>query len=255
MKKVLQALFALSILFPIGFLVLLSFGKNWAYPQVLPESFSATSWSTLFTSDSSLCSSFIMSVGISVSVGMAVTLLSFVTSRYVAYSKFRGQFMLLAYLPYVIAPVILAATLQYFFILLDLSATVTGVLLAQFFIAYPFGVIILNNFWNQKMQAIEELSATLGSSKRQTWIKVLLPISKSALLLCFFQTFLISWFEYGLTSLIGVGAVKTLTIRVFGFVNEANIFYAALASCLLILPPMLLIWFNKRYIFSTDTVI
>ncbi len=255
MKKALQILFAISIIFPIGFLLVLSFGRNWSYPAILPETLSGTNWATIFDSDSSLLETFFLSLVISISVATTVTFFSFITSKFIAYSKYRSQFMLLAYLPYVIAPVILAATLQYFFILGSLSGTIGGVLLAQFFIAYPFGVIILNNFWNHKMRSIEELAATLGSNKRQTWLKVLLPVSKTALLLCFFQTFLISWFEYGLTSLIGVGVVKTLTIKVFGFVNEANIFYAALASCLLIIPPMILIWLNKRYIFSTETVV
>jgi len=52
------------------------------------------------------------------------------------------------------------------------------------------------------------------------------------LLLCFFQTFLLSWFQYGLTMLVGGGQVKTLPLKVYDFVWEANVFYAALASCL-----------------------
>ncbi len=70
------------------------------------------------------------------------------------------------------------------------------------------------------------------------------------LLICFFQTFLISWFQYGLTLLIGAGKVQTLPIKVYDYVNEANIFYAAMASCLLILPPAALLWVNKRFVFN-----
>jgi len=254
MKKMLQLFFAISIVFPVAFLAVLSFGKNWTYPDLLPSTLNAANWAAIVKLDTGLFQSFLTSLCISVFVGVGSTALSFITSKFIAYSRYRSIFILIAYLPYVIAPVILAATLQYYFIVLDLAGSIGGVLLAQFFIAYPFGVIILNNFWNHKIRAIEELAATLGATKRQLWLKVLLPISKTALLLCFFQTFLISWFEYGLTSVIGLGVVKTLSINVFGFVNEANIFYAALASCLLIAPPMVLIWFNKRYIFSTDTV-
>ena len=99
------------------------------------------------------------------------------------------------------------------------------------------------------MQELEALSYTLGGSRWQTFRKVLLPLSKNAMLLCFFQVFLISWFEYGLTNLIGVGKIKTLTVSVFNFINEANIFYAALACCLLVFPPMILLYINKRFIF------
>jgi putative spermidine/putrescine transport system permease protein len=64
--------------------------------------------------------------------------------------------------------------------------------------------------------------------------------------LCFFQSFLVSWFEYGLTQFIGLGKVKTLTVMVFNFINEANLFYAALACVLLVLPPIVLLYMNKK---------
>jgi len=83
---------------------------------------------------------------------------------------------------------------------------------------------------------------------------VLIPMSKLALLICFFQTFLISWFEYGLSSVIGLGQVRTLTIAVYQYIGESNQFVAALASCLIALPPLLLLWFNQRFVFRQSTV-
>src|SRR5262249_62243642 len=76
--------------------------------------------------------------------------------------------------------------------------------------------------------------------------RALLPLSRGALLLCFFQTFLISWFQYGLTILIGGGAVETLPMKVYDYVNEGNPAYAALAGCLLVVPPVALLWINRR---------
>lgn len=70
--------------------------------------------------------------------------------------------------------------------------------------------------------------------------------------MCFFQAFLISWFEYGLTTLIGIGKVQTLTVKVFQYIGEANIFHAALASLLLALPPAGLLWVNKQVLFKTS---
>lgn len=179
-----------------------------------------------------------------------VTLASFITSKHIAFSRWREQWLLLAYAPYVFAPVILGACLQFFFLKFGLSGNIYGVLLAQLFITYPFGIILFSGFWNQQMRAMEQLVATLGGNTLQTYIKVLLPIAKGALLICFFQTFLISWFEYGLTVIIGVGKVQTLTVKVFQYVNEANIFYAALASCLLVVPPIILLWLNRKFIFT-----
>lgn len=251
MKKLWQVLFAVSVVFPIIFLLILSLGKGWTYPDLLPSNWTATNWTGTWTSNNNLGVIFSTSLGISLTIAFVTTVLAYFTSKHIAYSNYRNQLMLLAYLPYVLAPVILAATLQFYFIYADISGTMGGIMLGQFFIAYPFGVIIMNSFWNEKTRAIEELAQTLGSGSWNTFKNVMLPISKNALLLCFFQTFLVSWFEFGLTRLLGVGTTPTLTVSVFGFVNEANIFYAALACCLLILPPMILIWINKRFIFRT----
>jgi putative spermidine/putrescine transport system permease protein len=69
------------------------------------------------------------------------------------------------------------------------------------------------------------------------------------LLIAFFQSFLISWFEFGLTNYIGGGQVQTLTLRVYQYIGEANIHLAALSSLLLVIPPLILLWLNKRFIF------
>ena len=117
-------------------------------------------------------------------------------------------------------------------------------------IAYPFAVIICTGHWNEELRSMEQLVLTLGGSQIDAYKRVILPVSKGILLVCFFQTFLISWFEYGLTTLLGVGKVQTLTLKVYQFVNEANPYLAALASWLLFIPPAILLWINKRFVFT-----
>ncbi|MGB3590151.1 MAG: ABC transporter permease [Nonlabens sp.] len=255
MRRVLQILFAATVAFAIVFLLVLSLGRGWSYPQLLPAVLSLDNWRLIFSADHFLFSTIVQSLLISLSVALLATSLAFVTSKTIAYSNNRNKWMLLAYIPYVLSPVILAATLQFYFVYLGASASVVGVMLAQFSIVFPFSVIILSNFWNEKIRSLEQLALTLGSTKAQVLRHVLIPVSKGALLLCFIQAFLVSWFEFGLTNLIGVGSVQTLTIKVFSYVNEANIYNAALASCLLILPPMLLIWVNKRFVFSEEIAV
>lgn len=252
MRKILQAFFVAGVILPITFLIMMSLGKHWIFPDIFPEQLTSYNWSVLFNADSELLNSFLISLTLSLSVATISTAAAFLVSRYIARSVHRNLLLLFAYIPYVLSPVILAATILYFFVITDLSGSIAGVLIAQFLIAFPFGVIICNNFWNDKIRILEEQSMTLGASSTVSFFRVLVPLARNVLLLCFFQTFLISWFEFGLTTLIGVGAVKTLPISVFAYINEAGIFFAALASCLLILPPMILIWVNKRFIFNTQ---
>lgn len=251
MKKLLfNLLISILILIPFAVLLMLSFGRNWAYPNVFPAVWTIKNWTVLLAANSDLSRSLVLSLFISLIIATVVTALSFITSKHIALSRFRNRWLLLAYFPYIFAPVILGACLQVLFLRMDLSGNLGGVMLAQLFISYPFGIILFMGFWNERMSSMEQLVATLGGNAFQTYLKVLLPVAKNALLICFFQTFLISWFEYGLTTVIGVGKVQTLTVKVFQYVNEANIFYAALASILLVGPPILLLWLNKKFIFT-----
>jgi len=232
--------------------LVLSLGRQWIFPNLFPQELSFLNWETIQNTETDFLMVFVRSLLISITVSFVVTGFSFLISKSIAYSKFKTAFLFLAYIPYLLSPVIMAVLFHYFFIISNLTGTIFGVLIAQFLVALPFGIIIFSSFWNQNIKAIEQLSYNLGSSSKQTYLKVLLPISKNTLLLCFFQIFLISWFEYGLTNLIGTGKIKTLTISVFKFINEANIFYASFASILLVIPPIILVYINKKMLFFAE---
>lgn len=249
-KPVILSLFVASILFPFVYLVLLSLSSGWTFPDVLPSYFGVQNWTKLFTSESSLLASFGLSVLISLSVAVASTLSGFFISRSVAYHPNSRLFTLLSYFPYVLAPVVFAVCLSFFFLKVGLFGKIGGVVIAQFMIAFPYALIFFTSFWGENIRQYEDLVATLGGNWQQTFFRVLLPMARGMLLVCFFQTFLISWFEYGLTSIIGIGKVQTLTIKVFLFIKEANFYYGAMSCCLLIFPPVLLLYLNKRYVFN-----
>ncbi len=248
----LRALVFLLVLFPFLFLLTLSLGRQWTFPVLLPREWSIANWVAALGQRGDLGQSLLLSLGLALSVAALSTAFGFLTSKALSEHP-RGRLLLgAAYLPYVFAPVILAAVLQVFFLRLGLTGRPGGVLLGQLLIAYPFAVILFSSFWNERMRAFGQLAATLGASRLQAYRLVLLPLARGPLLITFFQTFLISWFEYGLTVLLGVGKVQTLPVKVFQFVNEANIYYAALAGLLLALPPTVLLWVNKQWVFREE---
>ena len=249
-KPFILTLLVVLIVFPFAYMVLLSMASEWRFPDVLPNYFGFRNWRQIFSSETGLISSFASVGSYFVSVAFTSTLSGFLISRSVSYHPRKRLLTLLTYFPYILAPVVFAACLSYFFLKTGLFGSTTGVIVAQFMIAFPYALIFFSSFWNKRIRQYEELTATLGGNRRQTFLKVLLPLAKGMLLICFFQTFLISWFEYGLTSIIGVGKVQTLTIKVFLFIKEANFYYGALSCCLLIFPPVLLLYINKRYVFN-----
>jgi len=249
-RKVTLLLYVVMIMFPFFYLFLLSLSAEWKFPDLTPNYFGIKNWQQIFNSQSGLGTSFITSLFISFFVALTSTSLGFYVSRYISYHPRRHTMSMLAYFPYVIAPVVFGACMIYFFLKMRLFGTLYGVILAQSFVAFPYALIFFTSFWGEKIQSYEQLVATLGGNVMQGFLKVTLPLAKGMLMICFFQTFLISWFEYGLTSIIGVGKVETLTIKVFLFIKESNFYFGALSCCLLILPPLFLIYLNKRYVFN-----
>lgn len=236
--------------FPFLFLLALSFMKSWVYPVLFPHHLSFINWKEMIRSQDGILKSFFYSLIIALFVAVFSTFAGFIISRFIAFNRHRGQWIFASYAPYILSPVIYAVLLNYFFIRLGLSGNIAGVMLGQLIIALPFSIILFTAFWDERIKSLEEVSYTLGGSFRHTFFKLLLPVAKPQLLVCFFQTFLISWFEYGMTSIIGVGKVQTLTIKVYQYIEEANLFYAALSSCIIIFPPIILLWLNRKFVFT-----
>ena len=246
------AILLLACLFPFLYLVTLSLVTSWPYPSILPESISTDLWIHILSGGSgSLIESFILSFWISLIVAGTSTLAGFTTGKYIASHRHKKRLLFLAYIPYIMSPVILGTCLMYLYIKGNLTGNVAGVVLSQIMFAYGFSIVFFSAFWNRRIRALEDLVYTMGGSVYQAYLLVLIPISKNALIISFFQTFLISWFQYGLTILIGSGKVQTLPVKVYEYIGEANMYYAAMASCLLIIPPALLLWANKRFVFKT----
>ena len=234
--------------FPILILFMLSLSLNWSFPNILPKTFTTKHYREFLFNNTDLKQSFFNSLCIALTVSFIATLAGFLSSRWMAYHKRKNLFLTLTYFPFALSPVIFAICLKFYFLKSGLAGNLPGVMLAQLIITFPYSTIFFISFWNNSIKNYNNIALTLGSTNMNSYLKIIFPLAKTFLITCFFQCFIISWFEYGLTTIIGYGKVETLTIKVFQFIGEANIFYAALSSCLLIVPPIILLWLNKKFV-------
>jgi len=230
--------------FPLGYLLLLSVSGAWPFPCLLPARLQSWTWSQIGASG--LGGSVWLSSGLAGAVAAISTGTGYLVGRTVAYSAARRWLLLLAYLPWTLSPVVLGVCLLYVYLRAGLVGSVIGVAIAHTMLATGFAIVYFSAFWTPRVRAMEELAHTLGGSRWQALTMVLLPTMRPAILVCLAQTFLISWFQYGVTLLIGAGRVQTLPLRVFMFVGEANPTFAAAAGLLLVVPSLLLTWANRR---------
>lgn len=237
----------LAVLFGLPFmlLVLLTVGEDWRFPAALPPAYSLAAVRSLLGSGNDLLAGLGRSLLLAGTVAVVATVGGFGLARAIARSAWARHWEVASYLPYALPPVLLAVLIQPFIIRLHLSGSVGGVLLGLLLVALPFATLLLRSFWTRQATEYEQLARTLGCTPGQALRQVLLPLAWPLLRTALFQTFLLAWFDFGLTNVLSVGKVRTLTVQVFTYVGEANAPLAAVASLLLLLPPALLLRLNR----------
>lgn len=248
MRRPLLLLVAVALLLPLAMLLYLSVLRQWAFPQLADVPWTGQQWATAWSAGG-LVGSLGLSLLLSGGLAVVATALGFVVSRQVMAHTRARLLLSLAYYPYLIAPVILGVMLQYYFIRLGISGTLTGVALAQFLFVFPYAVLFFAAFWTPRIRDMEGQALTLGASSRQVLRQVLLPAARPWMAICLFQCFLLSWFEYGMTQYVGIGKVGTLTVRTMQYIKEANPHLAAVAACMMLLPLLLFPLLNRQFQF------
>ena len=249
MRKYIVTVFIAAVLvLPFLYLPVLSVSGSWKYPLLLPDTITAAHWDRLFAAHQGIFPVILLSLLLSGSVALFSTAAGFVLGRKLAEDSGRRQIQAAGYLTYAFSPVIYAYCLQYFFLKAGISGTTAGVMIVQFLLYFPFSVIYFISHWGRNLISMEELCFTLGASRRVAWVKALIPVSAPALRTVFFQIFVFSWFDFGLTQVIGQGRVSTLSLTVWQYLAEADPYIAAAGSCLLLLPPAVLMLINEKTI-------
>ncbi len=236
------ALLALPLLVLAG----LSAARGWAFPDILPRAWELDALRGLFSGGSSLGSSLVISASLSGAVALASSLTGALAGRFIVARRRPERLRTLALVPFTASPVILGVCLLWVFLKLGLTESPAGVGLAQFALASSFAVVFFADFWRGPLRDLEGAARSLGAGPGALYARILWPLSRRAFALCFLQTFLLSWFQYGLTWLIGGGKVATLTVRVFEYLGEANLRYAATAALVLLIPAAAAVWLSHR---------
>jgi putative spermidine/putrescine transport system permease protein len=242
--KFLRIFLLLLLVLPLPALVWLSFWFPNSFPS-FPGEPESLAWQGMFSSDRGWLSALPLSLSLSTLCALICTALGFGVSRFIALHPKRRNLVIAAYFPYLLSPVIFAFLLRFWFSLFGLSGTFVSVFIAQICMIFPYNIILFDAFWNERTLAMDSQSATLGATFLQRMRYVLIPMAKPWIALALFQSFLISWFEYGLSATIGLGKVKTLTILTYGFIQEANPAFAAVSALALTIPPLLVLVLNR----------
>lgn len=241
-------LLALLALGPLVLLVIVSLGERWFAPALLPAAWSTGAWHALLQGPSRLGSAFGTSVLLATATGLLAAALGLVIARGLARapSAWRHLGSAAAFLPVVVPPIALATALQYAMLRLQLGGTLPGVLLAHAIPATGYVTLYLLGVCLAFDTRLEDEARTLGAAPLALLRRVTLPLFRRPLLEAFALGWLISWAQVPLTLLVGGGAVRSLTVETFAYVQAGQDRFAATGALLLVIPALLVLALTHR---------
>lgn len=239
----LVALLAVSALGPLALLVVTSLARGWFFPALWPDAWTLDAWRSLLRSGARLAGAGGTSLALGAGTAALALLVAFPAGRALAgmHGWRRHAGAAAAFLPAVAPPIALAVGLQTLFLRLGVGGTFPGVLLAHTVPAAGYVTLYFLGVFLTYDDRLEEQARTLGARPSAVFLRVTLPVLRGPLVDGLALGFLISWAQVPLTLLIGGGAVRTLPVEVFGYLQAGQDRFAAAGALLLVVPGLLLL--------------
>ncbi|MGR6923380.1 carbohydrate ABC transporter permease [[Actinomadura] parvosata] len=201
LKPLVIAFLFLITAFPFFYMVMLSVrdiqelildpGSLW------PRAFTLDTYADVLTRQGFL--TFLRNSAIVAVASVAVTLLISIPGAYaVARLRFFGRrqvhFLFLAV--YLFPAIVLAIPLFVLFTMIGLRGSLIGLILVYIAQTVPVTVYMLRNYFETVPQSVEEAAAIDGCTRLSTIWRVVLPLSKPALMATGLYAFMIAWNEF-----------------------------------------------------------
>ena len=246
----------LWLILPLIPLAIWSFARGWRFPALLPNGWTGAAWDYALSPTSGL----LQSLGVTVWIGLCVTVLSVLigvpAGRALGLYQFRGkalvQIIILA--PLIVPGIAVGLGLQGLFIGLGLTQTVTGVVLVHLIPTLPYMVLVMAGVFANYDRDFEDQARSLGACPLQILWHVTLPAIRPGLIVGALFAFLVSWSQYVLTLLIGGGRVETLPLLLFNFAASGRNDITGAIGMIYILPGVLILLLTARVVSGRSLV-
>lgn len=246
---------SIALLFAITGLAIWSFAGFWSFPDLLPDQFTLRNWQRHSTSASEAITTTALIAGLSVAIGLTLTIgcLETETRRNQSTSQ-NGTWLI--YLPLIVPQTAFLPGLQTLFLNLGLDQGLMPVILVHLVFVLPYLRLSLEGSWNSWDHRQATIAAALGARPNRILWRVRLPMLLAPVLTAIAVGTAVSVGQYLPTLLVGGGRVNTLTteaialaaggdrraIGVFGLMQTT----AALIPFAVALGLPALVWRNRK---------
>jgi len=255
------ALIALVILlFPLYAVIIASFETN---SQLLGTRYNFLPPTPSFSNYSAVISTQGGHIASTLIIGVFTALLTLVIALPAAHALARYRFRVTAMLvgglliAQILPAIVIANSLFLLYHKLHLLNTYPGLILADASYGVPFSILVLRAFMLGLPNDVLQAARVDGASEWKTFVRVVLPMSRSAVITVTVFAFLNGWgdFIFALTLLSG-SSFQPITLSIYSYIGEftSNI-GEAMALCVIgILPAAMLLIAAQRYIAAGLTV-
>lgn len=256
MKRKLKAFFVnlelilvcLVVIIPVIWIVMSSFnkGKGLMSSTLLPKSITFDNYIQLFRETDYLIW-FKNSLSIALLNAFVSVILIMVTAWVVSRFQFKGRKTgLMTMLILSMFPSFLSMTAIYtLFMTFGLNKTPLSLVIVYSAGAIPYNVWLVKGYLDGIPQSLDEAAYIDGSSKLNTFLKIILPMSKPIIVYCAVSQFMMPWMDYILPNLLFTGeSTKTIAVGLYTMIsgNENLNFTTFAAGAVLIAVPITILY-------------
>ncbi|MBA3927099.1 ABC transporter permease [Listeria rustica] len=181
-------------------------------------------------------SNFRSAIGTTIMVAIFVVMINLLVANYVGYYLARATGRKLAFLdvclqlPLIVPLIVIAAGLDIWFIRLDLTETVLGVVLIQLLPTLPYSIRIARNAYLALDQDINQYVYLMGGTRLRLALDVYLPLMRPMNETILLFSVVISIGQYAITSMIGGGIIQTVALILFPYFTSSQLQIVAAAA-------------------------
>ena len=196
-------------------------------------------------------------LGTSLMIGLGTVLFTLLIAAPAGYSlaKLRprggGALSFVLLMAQMIPGIIMAIGFYAIYLSLGVLNTLPGLILADSTIAVPFGVLMFTAFMSGIPNEIMQAARVDGAGSIRTFISIVLPLSRNAVVTVSLFAFLWSWSDFIFASTLdGGGGRQPITIGIYHYIGNNNQEWNSIMATAVVasLPTALLLVLAQRYV-------
>lgn len=238
----------LIVVIPVIWIVMSSFneGKGLMTSSIIPKKLTFDNYVNLMK-DTDYLTWFKNSFSIAVLNAFVSVILILITAWVVSRFHFKGRKSgLMTMLILSMFPSFLSMTAIYtLFITFGLNKTPLSLVLVYSAGAIPYNVWLVKGYLDGIPMSLDEAAYIDGSSKVNTFLKIIIPMSKPIIVYCAVSQFMMPWMDYILPNLLFTGeSTRTIAVGLYTMIagNENSNFTAFAAGAVLIAIPITILY-------------